>query len=255
MAIILTPTGMGSPGGTGGGDFSNPFTSGYASKDHQSFGEENGLNRYFGDVFDQYMDPYTTGVGYVIWEKIPTQVIPNADRARLFLANIAQSFTLPSITLNAIEYNGLNNLKWGVPGTAELDSQTFTVRMIEWKDAPVIQLIGRWVTMIRDINYGVANMSDYTQSAYKGRVLYASTDVTGKNVQFAALFTGVFPTRVPLDALSLDTATQDKVEPDFEFHFDMMFIGDETVALAQSRVDSVFSSSIGKLQQVYAPSI
>ena len=253
MAVIQS-AGSGSGGG-GGGDFTNPFTRSYTSTGRQDFGEQNGLNRYFGDVYDQYMDPYTTGVGYVIWDKLPSQVIPNADKARLFLANIAQSFTLPSITLNAIEYNGLNNLKWAVPGTAELDSQTFTVRMIEWKDAPVIQLIGRWITMIRDINYGVANMSDYTQSAYKGRVIYASTDVTGKNVQFAALFTGVFPTRVPLDALNFDTATQDKVEPDFEFHFDMMFTGNETITLAQSRVDSTFSSSTSKLAQVYAPSV
>ena len=255
MAINVVPSQLsgGTSGGGSAGDsyFTNQFMRAYTTDANSSFGESNRLNRYFGDVYDVYMDPYTTGYGYVIWEKIP-RILKGFEKAGLFLTAIAKSFTMPSVTVNVIEYNGLNNLKWGVPGTVEWDSQTFTVRMEEYRDAPVMQLIGRWATMIRDLNYGIANMSDYTQSAYKGRVLYASTDPSGHHVMFAALFTGVFPTRVPLDALNFDVTTQDKVEPDFEFHFDMVFVGDETVSLAQSRVDSLADASISALKGVYS---
>ena len=120
--------------------------------------------------------------------------------------------------------------------------------MVEFKDAPVIQLIGKWANAIRDVNYGVANMDDYTQSAYKATVMYISTDPTGKYVLSAFKFTGVFPTRVPYDALSLDINTQDKVIPELEFHFDQMFVGDKVKEEADGKMKSIFHGSISFLR-------
>ncbi len=223
----------------------NPFVMGNFNKYQWS----DQLRSMFGD-HSTAIDPYTTGYEFLFFTKMPSALSLETGK---FLTTVCQSVTIPGITVNSIEYNGLNNIKWSVPGTVEYDAQRFTARFIEFAGLPITQIMGKWVTIFRNIVYGIADpVSGSTQQVdYKGKCVYATTLPDAKTVQFAAVFTGVYPTKIPTDVFSGDKTTQEKVEPEIEFSFDVMYTGEQVMATASSLLETMVSSSISAIDQMY----
>jgi S-adenosylmethionine synthetase len=95
----------------------------------------------------------------------------------------------------------------------------------------------------------------YTQNAYKGKMLYCTTLPDAKTVQFAAAFAGMYPTKIPTDSFSSDRPSQDKVEPEIEFSFDMMYTGEQLRRNIQSLVDCTRVGSINAVDDMYVETI
>jgi len=213
-----------------GGNFSN-----YKRQDQ--------LRTIFGGNINS-LDPYTTGYHY-LYITMPEE-LKNKNYGE-FLTTVCQSVTIPGITVNNIEYTGLNNFKWNYPGTVEYDNQRFTAKFIEFANLPILTIMGQWVNIFRNMIYGVSNkrIKGPKQRYFKGSALYASTLFDGVSVQYAAHFTGIYPTKIPTDAFGSDKATHDKVEHEIEFAFDMMYTGEEVVERAQKQVNATYDNSVG----------
>lgn len=223
----------------------NPFVMG-------SFGKytfQDQLRGMFGD-HATFIDPYTTGYHWLIFTKVPTAV---SNEAGKFLTTVCQSVTIPGINVEPIEYNGLNNMKWSVPGLVQYDSNRFTAKFTEMAGLPILQIMGKWVTIFRNIIYGIADpeSGSASQADYKGKAIYVTTLFDGKTIQYACAFSGVYPLKIPTDMATSDRATHDKVEPEVEFSFDMMYTGQQVMQNAQSLLDSLRDSGVSQADSMY----
>jgi hypothetical protein len=223
----------------------NPFVMGNFNK----YQWEDQIRSMFGGNATA-IDPYTTGYQFLFFTKMPSALTIESGK---FLTTVCQSVTVPGVTVNPIEFNGLNNIKWSVPGTVEYDSQRFTARFIEFAGLPITQIMGKWVTIFRNIVYGIADpTSGSTQQVdYKGKCVYATTLPDARTVQYASVFTGVYPTKIPTDSFSGDKTTQEKVEPEIEFSFDVMYTGEQVISTASSLLDTMVGSSVSAIDQMY----
>ena len=208
------------------------------------------MRRMFGGE-KTFIDPYTTGYHFVYF--FPPDTI--GQEVGQFLTTVCQSVQIPGYNVNAIQYNGLNNMKWQVPGTVELESQQFTCTFTEMAGLPITQIMGRWVTIFRNVLYGISDPSaqnTYSQGAYKGKAVYATTLPDGLTVQFAAVFTGVFPLSIPTDKFGSDVTNHDKVEHSISFSFDQMLTGTAAESYARTLVQSTRSAGITLSDNIYA---
>ncbi len=219
--------------------YSSPFAV-VADTNFTSYDRNDRLRTIFGGNHDS-LDPYTTGYHYLYFS-LPTGLTSSYGN---FLQTVCQSVTIPGITVNNIEYTGLNDFKWNYPGTVEYDNQRFTAKFIEFAGLPILQIIGEWVNIFRNMIYGVANeQGGYSQRAFKGSALYATTLFDGVTVQYAAHFTGIYPTKIPTDAYGSDKTTHDKVEHEIEFAFDMMYTGEQVIKRARDKVEATYNNAV-----------
>lgn len=226
----------------------NPFLISKFNK----FDHPDSLRTIFGGN-STFIDPYTTGYHYINFY-LPSALESSYGK---FLTTVCQSVTVPGITVNNIEYNGTNNASWAYPGTVEYDNKRFTCKFIEFAGLPILQIIGSWVNIFRNLIYGISDpdgnssTNGTSQIDFKGRAIYATTLFDGKTVQYAAAFTGIYPTKIPTDAFSSDKANHEKVEHDIEFSFDQMYTGPNAIESAQSFVNTFRDSSVSHISNMY----
>ena len=223
----------------------NPFIGGSFG----SYGYADRMRGMFGGD-KSYIDPYTTGYHFMFF------YLPSSLQSEYgsFLTTVCQSVQVPGIRVNNITYNGLNNMKWHVPGTVEYEGEEITCKFTEMAGLPIMQIMGQWVNIFRNILYGISDpdtSGSSSQGAYKGRALYATTLPDGITVQYAAVFTGIYPTKIPTDKYSSDRQSQEKVEADISFAFDQMLTGSSVISLATSQVSSTQSQAISTSDGIY----
>lgn len=196
-----------------------------------------------------YIDPYTKGYHYVYFF-LPKGL---SDSQSKFLTTVCQSVVIPTLNVNPIEYAGTNNLKWYYPGTVEWDSNRFTCKFVEFQGLPILQTMGQWVNIFRNMIYGISDpeKGSTTQGGFKGRAIYATTLFDGKTVQFAAAFTGIYPVKVPTDAFGSDKTNHEKVEHDIDFSFDQMYTGENVISAATALVSATQSEGIKAVTDMY----
>lgn len=222
----------------------NPFLNSKFNK----YDHPDSLRTIFGGN-STFIDPYTTGYHYISFY-LPQKLENSYGK---FLNTVCLSVTIPGITVNTIEYNGTNNAHWIYPGTVEYDDRRFTCKFIEFAGLPILEIMGSWVNIFRNMIYGIADPDNggTSQVDFKGRALYATTLFDGKTVQFAAAFTGVFPTKIPTDAFSSEKTSHEKVEHDIQFSFDQMYTGSNAITSAQNFVDTFRGNSITHINKMY----
>jgi hypothetical protein len=172
------------------------------------------------------------------------------------LESACTSVTPPGGTLNTIEFQGLGGTKWGVPGSIDYGS-TITLKYIEFSGLPILRLHRAWVNMIRDNKIGLTALKGGTQSStvvpgavytkanYSATLLYWTTKPDGVTVEYYAAYSGVYPTKDPLDAFSGDITAIDKLEIDIDYHLDFIWHEDWVYEIAQKEASRVPYGSQG----------
>jgi hypothetical protein len=127
---------------------------------------------------------------------------------------------LDDMTLNTATYNhSFNNQEYKVNAAIEKGNSAFTLTHQEFSGSAIKNMYQAWVTGISDPATGIAtypkifNM-EYAAKNHTGELMYIVTrpdanNVEHNNIEFAAYYTNVFPTKLPLSHLNFDEGTHD----------------------------------------------
>ena len=240
----------------------------------------NGFNKFsrkFGTDTNEVV-PYISGAGFIHFATIPTYlpaivnhhkpqtIISGADEIRNILESCNVSCTIPGKQLNTTEFTGLGGITWSVPTNVTTDT-TLSMRFWESSDTPILSIFHGWVRMIRDSRSGVSLLVDeqYKKSNYASNLYYWTTKPDGESIEYAACFSGLYPTKDPSDLYGYDVSVIDKLEVDMDFKFDYMWeqdwVYERCLDLARSRKSNAFpvsatqlSSTSGEINSAYRPS-
>ncbi len=192
--------------------------------------------RNFGGTIKGIAEPYISGYHFIHFDSLPVPLtkslsksfnhsgVTNNGDAGSVLEASCLGVTPPGGTLNKTTFNGLGNTKWHVPTSIDY-GDSISIKFLEYSHLPVSTIIHAWVKMIRDYRNGTSSLIDgeYQKKNYASTMYYWTTKPDGITVEYAACYTGVFPTKDPQDLFSGDLSSIDKLEIDIDFSLDYVW--------------------------------
>ena len=192
-------------------------------------------NTFFTGVEDQVnlnLDPFISGYAFIYWVDLPSWFEKDEDLKyfkQLTQKNFHAFSGVMDMDLGTTSYQtGFAGHEINVPTTISRQNTDFTITHKEYSGSPMIRMYQKWINMIRDSRtnlplYPKLYDLDYGQRNHTGQLLYIVTRPdatnTSKNiVEYACLYTNVFPTNIPLGTLyNFDNGSQDS--PTIEITF------------------------------------
>lgn len=190
---------------------------------------------FFTGVDDQvnlYYDPIVTGYAFIYWVDVPFWFKEDKDLEffKPFTERNFRSFNgVSSMELQtATAQTGFAGHEINVVTGIQRNNTDFQIGHKEYSGSPMTKMYQKWISMIRDPRTGVALYPklyncEYGARNHSGQLLYIVTrpDATnaGHNVvEYAAFYSNVIPTNVPLDTLyNFEIGNQDS--PTIEISF------------------------------------
>lgn len=171
------------------------------------------------------------------------EVATSTEMAGKFLEHAMNSVTPPGGTINKIEIQGLGGSKWAVPGGMDYGN-SISIKYLEFSGLPIARIHRAWCNMIRDNRMGTTHMDndgaghglEYNKMNYAATLAYWTTKPDGCTVEFGAIYTGVFPTKDPMDLFSGDITSIDKLEIEVEYNVDMIYCDSNTRQFIQDEI-------------------
>lgn len=184
------------------------------------------------DEINLYLDPFVNGYAFIYWTSLPSWFEKDPD-LKYFKEITQKNFRafngISPIDLNTdTQQTGFAGHEINVVSGVNRGNSDFTISHKEYSGGVMRKLYQKWISMIRDPRTGIALYPklfgiDYGAKNHTGSLMYIVTrpDVTNtdKNiVEFAAFYSNVFPTNVPLDTLyNFELGTQDTPTIDITF--------------------------------------
>lgn len=178
-------------------------------------------------------DPLITGYAVIIWDKVPSWVEKDYPGFRQFTQKNFKSLTGISdfeLQTQAIQY-GFGNNEYNVAGGITKSNTEFTLKHQEFSGSPVKNMYQHWVTNIADPETDIATYArlygmDYAAKNHTGSLMYIVTrpdvnNVDKNNIEFAAYWTNVLPTKVPLSHFEYNQGDRNTVEIEIPFKGNM----------------------------------
>jgi hypothetical protein len=197
-------------------------------------------------------DPLVTGYAFIVWTKVPKwveKVFPN-------FANFTQKNFLSFGGLQDLDLNtgsmqqGFAANEYFVPTNLQKQNTDFTLKHQEFSGSPVKNMYQFWVTGIRDPETGIATYPamyncDYAAKNHTGELLYIMTrpdasNIGRNNIEFAAYYTNVLPTKVPLGHLNFELGSHDPQTIEMPFKA-TMHLGPKVDAFAKTKLNTVYA--------------
>jgi hypothetical protein len=192
-------------------------------------------NMFFTGVDDEvnkFLDPIVTGYAFIYWVSLPSWFEDDDDLK--YFKNMTQrnfrSFSgVGGLELGTAQLNtGFANNEINVVTGITRGNTEFTIGHKEFSGSPMTKMYNKWISLIRDPRTGIATYPklfdvEYGARNHSGQLLYIVTrpDVTNvghNNVEYAAFYSNVVPTNVPLDTLyNFEIGSQDS--PTIEINF------------------------------------
>ena len=213
-------------------------------------------NRNFGGTKNAYScEPYISGYGFIKWYLPPKNLekyfqalkIPDGPHqtgsavttqdAEKYLSSACVGVTAPNQQIVGTTYDASAGVKFE-DMTKVTNGNTLNIKYIEMSGIPIFKIHKAWVEYLRDAKSGFSVPMNYggkpqQKTDYCGNVLYWTTKPDGITVEYAALYSGIYPTVDPQDAFSFDIASIDKTELDFSYHVDYIFTEPWVIKTAQ----------------------
>lgn len=221
---------------------------------------QNMFTRKFG-THTAPVEPYITGYHFCEWVKLPNALSDSTlyeGKEPLKLADIKSllngltySVNVPSRTINKTEIVGLGGVKWTAP-TSQDEDTNISCRYLETVDLPIKRIMHAWTTLLRNNLTGTSYIeSRYDKSQYSGAMYYWTVTPGGRDVQFYACYTGLWPTKDPNDSFSHDVAANDKLEIDIDYSFDQAFYSSWVLTNVNNFAERRFRGTQATLDEVY----
>ena len=188
-------------------------------------------------------DPLVTGYAFIYWTHVPSWVENycnggKADGAENFRSLTQKNFKslqgISDIEIDTQAYQyGFANNEYNVAAGITKANTEITLKHQEFSGSPIKNIYQYWASGIRDPETGIATYPaltglDYAAANHTGELMYivtrpdANSASTGLyNIEFAAYFTNVFPTRIPLAHFNYDQGDKSVVELEIPFKCNM----------------------------------
>lgn len=196
------------------------------------------------DAVERY-DPFISGYAFIYWTKLPAFLsdgkVSDYYANHLNLGDMKMAELFKHMTMkNFKSLDGIGDIELGaeaitagftgnemnVASNITKGNTEFTLKHQELSGSPIRLMYQYWVDGIRDMDTGIAHYQGaenlaYSQANHTGELLYIVTDPSGgqlaNSVEFAAYFTNVFPTRVPMGHLNYQSGEHGFTEIDIPF--------------------------------------
>lgn len=178
-------------------------------------------------------DPLVTGYAFIIWTKLPQWIEQEFPGFKSMTQKNFKSFDgISDMELQTQAYSyGFNSNEYNVAAGISKNNTEFTLKHQEYSGSPIKNMYQYWISSISDPETGIAtypvkyNM-DYAMKNHTGELMYIVTrpdvnNVNKKNIEFAAYYTNVFPTKIPLGHLNYSQGDRNLVEIDITFKGNM----------------------------------
>ena len=170
-------------------------------------------------------DPLVTGYAFICWISLPSWLATAGfgDFKQLTERNFKSLQGISDIELESQAYQyGFADNEYHVASNITKANTEITIKHQEFSGSPIKNAYQAWVSGIRDPETGIATYPalydlEYKAANHTGEFLYIVTRPDGNtanynNIEFAAYFTNVFPTRIPLAHLNYDQGDKSVVE-------------------------------------------
>jgi hypothetical protein len=204
-------------------------------------------NRNFGGTKIEYScEPYISGYGFIKWYLPPDNSLSpyylalsipdsshqtgsalNREKAEKYLSSACVGITAPNQSITGVTYDASAGIKFESM-TKISNGNTLNIKYVEMSGIPIFKIHKAWIEYMRDAKSGfrvnaVNGGLPQNKNDYCGNVLYWTTKPDGITVEFAALYSGIYPTVDPQDSFGFDINSIDKAELDFSYHVDYIF--------------------------------
>lgn len=184
-----------------------------------------GLN-VTNEVLANY-DPLRTGYGRLFMVRAPKWVemyIPEKMKKFKHILEYGNTAVqgIGDIEVSFNDYTGgYAGKSFSIPSVATDGTQTFTVNCYEFSGSPIREVVHTWVNGTTDLLTGLTHYNgqdmEALQSNQTAEFVYVSTDVTGKNVEYACFFANCFPSNVRNEQFNYTSGSHELVEYNVEF--------------------------------------
>ena len=178
-------------------------------------------------------DPLVTGYAFLVWTKLPFWVsatYPNfADMTQ---KNFKSFDGLANMELQTAQYAhtfNANNYEYAT--SIQKQNTNFTIKHQEFSGNPIKNMYQFWITGIRDPETDIAVYPRAFKCAYgaknhTGELLYIVTrpdanNVEFNNIEFAAYYTAIMPTTLPIQHFAYNQGDHNSPEIDINFVGDL----------------------------------
>jgi hypothetical protein len=178
-------------------------------------------------------DPLVTGYAFIVWTKLPRWVVSEYPGFKAMTEKNFKAFSgIEDMELQTQQYQyGFNNNEYNVAAGITKNNTEFTLRHQEFSGSPIKNMYQFWVTSIADPESGIAIYPkvygmDFATKNHTGELMYIVTrpDVNNtdkRNIEFAAYYTNVMPTKVPLSHFEYTQGEHNLVEIEIPFKGNM----------------------------------
>lgn len=178
-------------------------------------------------------DPLVTGYAFLVWTKLPFWVEKTyANFADMTQKNFLSFDGLQNIELQTAQYAhtfNANNYEYAT--SIQKQNTNFTLKHQEFSGNPIKNMYQFWVTGIRDPETDIAVYPrafgcTYGAKNHTGELMYIVTrpdanNVERNNIEFAAFYTAVMPTTLPIGHYNYQQGTHESPQIDIQFVGDL----------------------------------
>lgn len=224
------------------------FNNGDQDRDKPDF-----LTRDIGGHF-RNNQPYISGYFQMV-VGLPKQLFggdQNVERAAKWLHSTCEGFTPHTQAITKVDVQGQ-----GQTGSSFVANVTttreFTLTFREYQNLPILNIIKRWASVF-DPFTGVSPLPGnmFIPENYKGWIAIAQTKPTkskneplGKeDMEECYIYSGVFPTTIPLDTLNSDITANDTAQHSITFSFDNTPLTSAEPGVTEKVVDLLSSMQV-----------
>ena len=174
-------------------------------------------------------DPFVSGYSFILWTKVPDWVEQEYPGFRAMTQKNFKAFQgIEDMELTTNDYSHtFNENMYQTAATITKNNNRFQITHQEFSGNPIKNMYQFWVTSIRDPRTGIATYpkiygKEYAAKNHTGELLYIQTrpdvnNVEKNNIEFAAYYTNVMPTRVNLTHHNYTMGSHEEAQIEQEF--------------------------------------
>lgn len=185
------------------------------------------------DTMNLYLDPLVTGYAYIHWVEVPTWF--NQDPDLKYFKDLTQKNfrSFQGINEISLESNthqtGFTGRDINNVGGIQIGNTDFSISHKEYSGSPIRKLYQKWISLIRDPRTGISLYPklfgvEHGARNHTAQLMYmmvrpdATNDKSENIIEYAAFYSNVYPTNIPLDQLyNYSLGDQDSPVLDIQF--------------------------------------